>query len=94
MARGGCFRPIGSIYQRGRPTASHYLKAVMDAILGSDNFRNELVWKRFNFRADVKRKFGALTDRLLIYGPLDTAEGQKVRRGMKAIRVGASRYTG
>ncbi len=34
----------GSIYLHCDPTASHYLKALMDAIFGTDNFRNEIIW--------------------------------------------------
>lgn len=60
-------RPTGSIYLHCDPTASHYLKIVMDSVFGAENFRNEIVWKRFNFHADAKRKFGAITDRLLFY---------------------------
>ena len=37
-------KPTGSIYLHCDPTASHYLKAVMDAIFGQKNFRNEIVW--------------------------------------------------
>ena len=37
-------KPTGTIYLHCDPTASHYLKAVMDAIFGWRNFRNELVW--------------------------------------------------
>ncbi len=37
-------RPDGSIYLHCDPTASHYLKALMDGIFGSENFRNEIVW--------------------------------------------------
>ena len=37
-------KPTGSIYLHCDPTASHYLKAVMDAIFGHQNFRNEIVW--------------------------------------------------
>ncbi len=37
-------KPTGSIYLHCDPTASHYLKAVMDAIFGQRNFLNELVW--------------------------------------------------
>lgn len=39
-------QPTGSIYLHCDPTASHYLKIIMDAIFGADNFRNEIVWKR------------------------------------------------
>ena len=37
-------KPTGSLYLHCDPTASHYLKAVMDAIFGWKNFRNEIVW--------------------------------------------------
>ena len=39
-------KPTGSIYLHCDPTASHYLKLVMDAVFGADNFRNEIVWQR------------------------------------------------
>jgi site-specific DNA-methyltransferase (adenine-specific) len=35
---------IGSIYLHCNPTASHYLKLLMDTIFGYDNFRNEIIW--------------------------------------------------
>ena len=56
----------GSIYLHCDPTASHYLKTLLDAIFGQGNFRNEIVWKRFNFHADAKR-YGMITDRILFY---------------------------
>ena len=37
-------KPTGSIYLHCDPTASHYLKAMMDAVFGGENFRNEIVW--------------------------------------------------
>ena len=37
-------KDTGSIYLHCDPTASHYLKMVMDAVFGHDNFRNEIVW--------------------------------------------------
>ena len=37
-------KPIGSIYLHCDPTASHYLKAVMDTIFGFRNFKNKIVW--------------------------------------------------
>ena len=59
-------KPAGSIYLHCDPTMSHYLKLVMDAVFGRRAFRNEVIWKRFNFHADAKR-FGAITDRVLFY---------------------------
>ena len=37
-------KPTGSIYLHCDPTASHYLKTLMDAVFGRQNFRNEIVW--------------------------------------------------
>ena len=37
-------KPTGSIYYHCDPTASHYIKALMDAVFGHSNFRNEIIW--------------------------------------------------
>ena len=37
-------RETGTVYLHCDPTASHYLKVVMDAVYGNENFRNEIVW--------------------------------------------------
>jgi len=37
-------KDTGSIYLHCDPTASHYLKLLMDAVFGGNNFRNEIVW--------------------------------------------------
>ncbi len=61
--------PTGSIYLHCDPTASHYLKVMMDAVFGRANFRNELVWKRYRGKkANATRKFAAVTDSILFYG--------------------------
>ena len=39
-------KPTGSIYLHCDPTASHYLKLLMDAVFGPKNFRNEITWQR------------------------------------------------
>lgn len=59
-------KPTGSIYLHCDPTASHYLKAVMDAIFGQRNFRNQIVWKRTTSRNDAKR-WGGVHDVILFY---------------------------
>jgi adenine specific DNA methylase Mod len=71
-------KPTGSLYLHCDTTASHYLKLVLDSIFGSQNFRNEIVWKRFNFHADAKR-FGKVADRVLFYSKTDD---YKFRRQM------------
>ena len=59
-------KPTGSIYLHCDPTASHYLKGVMDAVFGAAQFRNEITWKRTSSRSDAKR-FGRIHDVLLFY---------------------------
>ena len=59
-------KPTGSLYLHCDPTASHYLKTILDAIFGPKNFLNEVIWERFNFHADAKR-WGRLHDVLLMY---------------------------
>ena len=73
-------KPTGSIYFHCDPTASHYLKLLMDAIFGYGNFRNELKWKRFNFHADAKR-FGAISDHILFYSRTSDFYFNRVRTG-------------
>jgi site-specific DNA-methyltransferase (adenine-specific) len=63
-------KSTGSLYLHCDSTASHYLKIILDTIFGVKNFRNEIVWKRFNFHADAKR-FGKITDRILFYTKSD-----------------------
>jgi site-specific DNA-methyltransferase (adenine-specific) len=63
-------KDTGSLFLHCDSNANHYLKLVLDAIFGPSQFRNEIVWKRFNFHADAKR-FGRVSDRLLFYSKTD-----------------------
>ncbi len=56
----------GSIYLHCDPTASHYLKLLLDAVFGSKQFLNEITWKRTTSHNDPQR-FGRITDRILFY---------------------------
>jgi len=58
----------GSIYLHCDPTASHYLKVLMDAIFGPASFVNEIVWERTNVHNDARRKFPDVADTILFYG--------------------------
>ncbi|KPJ52279.1 hypothetical protein AMJ39_08240 [candidate division TA06 bacterium DG_24] len=63
-------KPTGSIYLHCDPTASHYLKVIMDAVFGPQNFRSEIMWKRSSAHSDTKqgRKIhGHIHDTLLFY---------------------------
>ena len=59
-------KPTGSFYLHCDPTASHYLKIILDQIFGVENFQNEIVWKRTSSHNDPKR-FGRVGDRILFY---------------------------
>ena len=59
-------KSTGSLYLHCDDTASHYLKAVMDAVFGSENYINNIVWKRATSHNDPKR-FGRVLDHLLFY---------------------------
>jgi adenine specific DNA methylase Mod len=65
-------KPTGSIYLHCDPSASHYLKILMDAIFGATNFRNEVIWKRTSAHSSAKR-YGPVHDTLLFYGRSDNS---------------------
>ena len=60
-------KPTGSIYLHCDPTASHYLKLLMDSINGASNFMAEITWKRTSTHSD-SRTFGNVADIILFYG--------------------------
>jgi site-specific DNA-methyltransferase (adenine-specific) len=59
-------KPTGSVYLHCDPTASHYLKLVMDAIFGAGCFRNEVIWRYRRWPAK-SRRFQRMHDVLLFY---------------------------
>lgn len=63
-------RPTGSIYLHCDPTASHYIKVMMDGIFGHRNFRNEIIWKRTGSHGGSKR-WGPVHDTILFYSKSD-----------------------
>lgn len=64
-------KDTGSIYLHCDPTASHYLKMLMDAIFGPQNFKNEIIWKRTSAHSDSKR-YGSNIDIILFYTKSNT----------------------
>jgi len=58
--------PTGSLYLHCDPTASHYIKLVLDAIFGVNNFRNEIVWKRTTTHSDSKT-WSRVADSIFFY---------------------------
>jgi adenine specific DNA methylase Mod len=63
-------KPTGSLYLHCDPTASHYLKIVMDSIFGPAGFRTGIIWKRTAAHSDTKqgrRQHGRVHDAILFY---------------------------
>lgn len=59
-------KPTGSLYLHCDPTASHYLKVLLDMVFGAENYRNEIIWKRTSSHSDANR-CGNVHDTLLFY---------------------------
>jgi DNA modification methylase len=63
-------KPTGSLFLHCDPTASHYLKLLLDSVFGPDQFRNEIIWKRTSAHSSAKR-YGPVHDVILFYGRSD-----------------------
>jgi site-specific DNA-methyltransferase (adenine-specific) len=71
-------KPTGSLYLHCDPTASHYLRMLLDGIFRQENFRNEIIWERTAAKGDVRRKFGSNHDVILAYGKTNETFFQSV----------------
>ena len=60
-------KPTGSLYLHCDPTASHYLKMLLDAVFGRANFRSEIVWRRSNAHNKTTVQYGPIHDTILFY---------------------------
>ena len=60
-------KPTGSVYLHCDPTASHYIKIMMDSIFGHRNFRNEIIWSYKRWPSKSSR-FQTMHDVILFYG--------------------------
>ncbi len=79
---------MGSIYLHCDPTASHYLKGIMDAVFEGENFRNEIVWG-YKGPSSAKRWFPRKHDIILFYGKTITSFFNP-----DGVRVAYKRITG
>jgi DNA modification methylase len=67
-------KATGSLYLHCDPTASHYLKIIMDSVFEAENFVNEIVWKRSDAKGDAgqgAKHYGRVNDVLLLYSKSD-----------------------
>jgi site-specific DNA-methyltransferase (adenine-specific) len=60
-------KPTGSLYLHCDPTASHYLKVMLDVIFGARNFMNEIAWKRYAAHSLSQGRYDRISDRILFY---------------------------
>lgn len=60
-------KPTGSLYLHCDPTASHYLKVVLDTIFDPQNFRNQIIWQRSNPKSHIAVNLPTSTDIILRY---------------------------
>lgn len=60
-------KPTGSLYLHCDPTASHYLKVVLDSIFGIENFRNEIIWQRTSAGKPIYHNLPKNADHILWY---------------------------
>ncbi len=63
-------KATGSLYLHCDPTASHYLKLLLDAVFGPDHFKAEVTWKRSTTHSDAKR-WSPIADTILHYAKGD-----------------------
>jgi len=59
-------KPTGSLYLHCDPTASHYLKLVLDGVFGKENFRNELIWS-YRRWPSIAKQFQRMHDTIFFY---------------------------
>ena len=82
-------KPTGSLYLHCDPTASHYLKALLDAIFGPGNFRNEIIWNRSRNPKGSQHgvnRFSPFTDTILYF-----VRSNAARVDLNGIRVPLTR---
>jgi site-specific DNA-methyltransferase (adenine-specific) len=70
-------KPTGSLYLHCDPTASHYLKLLLDGVFGALNFRSENIWKRQSAHSDATKKFAWISDTILFYAKSEAAKIQR-----------------
>lgn len=84
-------KSTGSLFLHCDPTASHYLKVMLDAIFGPQQFRNEIIWRRTGGHSPSK-SFGPIHDSVLFYAKTSDAYFKPVIRPYTREHV-ESRYT-
>jgi site-specific DNA-methyltransferase (adenine-specific) len=64
-------KPTGSLYLHCDPTASHYLRVLLDAVFGKGAFANEVIWRRTTPKGLAFTRFASTSDTILYYRKTD-----------------------
>ncbi len=64
-------KPTGSLYLHCDPTASHYLKILLDSVFGPQRFSNEIIWQRSTGKSLMSRRLPTNHDTILFYQKSD-----------------------
>lgn len=91
-------KPTGSIYLHCDPTASHFLRSVMDGVFGRGCFRNEIAWSFKKLNNSRANKFLRGHDTILFYAHKDakfnsSTTGELTERQLQLIRAGYNTVT-
>ena len=94
-------KDTGSIYLHCDPTASHYLKTIMDCVFGAKNFRNEIVWCYPPTGKGPKYGFHRKHDVIFYYGKSEsgvfnrpyTAMTEATKKAYSAVDKDGRRYS-
>lgn len=84
-------KPSGSLYLHCDPTASHYLKILMDATLGPRNYVNEIVW-HYNTGGATSNRFSRKHDIILFYAKSDTLRAQRFHTQREPFREDSTQH--
>ena len=82
----------GSIYVHLDWHVGHYAKTILDEVFGSEQFRNEIIWQRFNFHADAQR-FGIVHETIYFYSKTENYVFNKQTISFKDAYI-KSHFTG
>ena len=77
----------GSIYLHCDPHASHYLKAIMDALFGEQSYKAQITWQRTSAHND-SQSFGNVCDNILFYSTQSRINTRDIRVPLDSEYVG------
>ena len=74
-------KETGSLYLHCDPTASHYLKLLLDAVFAAENFISEIIWKRTSSQNNPRR-WGPIHDVILFYSKTKSFKWNRTLRAL------------